>query len=666
MTNIEERDFLQRRITLLQNTLETMLKTRDVPELFALSNEDFKTLGSYMPDYVMLVDPDGVITYVNRTLRGLKVSEIIGESMFKFTDPKNLPIVNKAFAAVRTTLEPVQYEHEVNLGEESVWMLARLIPILKDGTIEKLLAIVTDISKQHETAQQLLISRQRLRLMIESTPLAAVVWDKQYRTVEWNHAAEAIFGWSREEAIGVEFTKLIVPAGEEESRIRQFNHAINTGLIEKYPPYLNQTKSGELITCEWWSNTVRNAAGEVTGIASFGQDVSKKLQAEKDLQEAKAQAEASARAKSLFLANMSHEIRTPLNGIIGLLELAQDQAMSEPVSETLQLIRQSTQILLGIVNDILDFSRIENGAVTLEFAPTNINAVLTNVHALMQPLARKKNLQFTISPIAVNNSWLLADAKRLSQIIGNLVANAVKFTEQGSVHIDVTLTSENDTDAPMLLNVGVIDTGIGIAPDKLDHIFQDFAQQDATITRRFGGSGLGLTISQRLAHLMEGKITVSSVEGQGSRFQLQLPVQPCAAPEQQLGIDAVCERNYQRRALVVDDNSINLMVAEKMLQKLGITTVTAHSGQQALDVLGEDRHFDVMLLDVQMPDLDGITVCKRIRKNGLDAATLPILAITANVLADERQRCLQAGMNGFIAKPFTLLHLANELDRWLL
>jgi len=666
MTDAEDKDFLHQRIALLQNTLEALLKTRDAPELFALSNDDLKVLGVHMPDYVMLMNPDGVITYVNRTLRGLKISEVIGESMFKFANPKNVPIMDAALARLRSTLQPVQYEHEVCVGEESVWMLARVIPIVKQGTIDKLLAIVTDISQQHETAQELFVSQQRLRLMIESTPLAAVVWDRNYRTVEWNHAAEAIFGWTREEALGVEFTKLIVPTGEEETRRKQFDYAMDTGLIQKYPPYLNQTKSGELIVCDWWSNTVRNASGEVIGVASFGQDVTRKLQAEKDLQEAKAQAEASARAKSLFLANMSHEIRTPLNGIVGLLELAQDQPMSDPLADTLQLIRQSTQILLGIVNDILDFSRIENGAVTLELAPTDINALLTNVHALMQPLARKKNLLFTMSPVTAGYHWLLADAKRLSQIIGNLVANAVKFTEQGSVQIEACVTPATTADAPATLRIAVSDTGIGIAPDKLDHIFRDFAQQDETITRRFGGSGLGLTISQRLAQLMDGRITVTSTQGQGSQFQRELQVKHCPSPIEQQGNATVCERNYQRRALVVDDNSINLMVAEKMLHKLGMTTVSANNGREALEVLDNDKRFDVMLLDVQMPDLDGITVCKRIRSNGVDAATLPVLAITANVLADERQRCLQAGMNGFIPKPFTLLQLANELDRWLL
>jgi two-component system, sensor histidine kinase len=666
MTDADETDFLQRRIVLLQNTLDTMLNTRDVPGLFALSNGDLKALGAYMPDRVILMDPDGVITYINRTIRGLKISEIIGERLQKYAHPENIATLNNAIAEVNATLQPVQYELEVHIDSNSAWLLTRLIPIIDTGVITKLLAIVTDITVQHETARKLLLSQQRLSLIIESTPLAAVVWDRNYRCTEWNHAAEAIFGWTREEALGVEFTRLIVPESEWDSRKYQFDCALTTGAIHKYPPYLNQTKSGELITCEWWSNTVKNAVGEVIGIASFAQDVTKKLQAEKDLQEAKAHAEASARAKSLFLANMSHEIRTPLNGIVGLLELAQDQPMSEPLADSLQLIRQSTQILLAIVNDILDFSRIENGAVAIESAPTDINAVLTNVHALMQPLARKKNLQFTMTPVAAGCSWLLSDAKRLSQIIGNLVANAVKFTEQGRVHIEANVTPAVAAGAWQTLSVAVTDTGIGIAADKLHHIFQDFAQQDETITRRFGGSGLGLTISQRLARLMDGEIKVVSTPGQGSRFQLELQVQGCAAPDEPQGTNIVCERNYRRHALVVDDNRINLMVAEKMLQKLGITTVTAHNGQDALNALHEGNNFDIMLLDVQMPDLDGITVCQRIRANGLDARTLPILAITANVLADERQRCLQAGMNGFIGKPFTLLQLANELDRWLL
>ena len=664
MSNANDKDYLLRRIELLEHTIETLRASREAPALFMLNNEDLRALSDHMPDQLMLLSPDGVILYCNHTIANLQLSQVIGKRVHDFIDGDNQTIFEDALQRANLSQQPVHYEINVSFAARTHHMFTRLIPMLEQGRVEKILAIVTDVSQQHETQQQLLLSQQHLRLMIESTPLAAIVWDRNYRTIEWNSAAEAIFGWRRDEALGVEFTRLIVPPQEWNTRLRQFDDAIACGAIEKYPPYANQTKSGELIICEWWSNTVKNAQGETIGIASFAQDVTQKLAAERELQLAKAQAESSARAKSLFLANMSHEIRTPLNGIIGLLELTQDQPMSPSLADTLQLIQQSTQILLGVVNDILDFSKIENDAIVLEQAALDINAVLHNVHALMQPLAHKKQLQFSLAPLPAQQGWIIGDAKYLNQIIGNLVANAVKFTDQGSVHIAAQITRDDNTSGELV--VAVTDTGIGIAADKLDHVFRDFAQQDETITRRFGGSGLGLTISQRLARLMNGSIEVDSTPAHGSQFRLRLPIRFATAQTGKATRHAILVRNYAASALLVDDNPINLQVAEKMLQRLGIRVTALLGGAEAIALLQQEQRFDIMLLDIQMPELDGISVCRHVRAQGIDVKRLPIIAITANVLAEERQRCLDAGMNGFIGKPFTLAQLVQALDPWLL
>jgi len=676
MSHANEKDELLQRIALLEHTIATLQGTHDGPALLMIDNEDLQSLSSHMPDQIVLVSPDGIILYCNRTIANLQLSEVIGKHLQDFVGSDNRQNLEDALRRAQQDQLPLHYEIDVSFDARTFRMLTRLIPMIKHGVVEKILAIITDVSQQHETQQQLQLSQQYLRMMVESTPLAAIVWDREYRTIEWNSAAEKIFGWRRDEALGVEFTCLIVPPQEWATRLQQFDNALNAGFIEKYPPYANQTKSGEIVFCEWWSNTVRNAQGEVIGIASFAQDVTQKLFAERELKLAKAQAESSARAKSLFLANMSHEIRTPLNGIIGLLELVQEQPMPEGLTETLQLIQQSAGILLGVVNDILDFSKIDNDAVVLEQAPLDINAILANVHGLMQPLAHKKRLLFSLAPLTSHAGWILGDAKYLTQIIGNLVANAVKFTDQGSVRISTEIKPIDSTHGSLFLDstddsagelvVAVTDTGIGIATEKLEHIFRDFAQQDETITRRFGGSGLGLTICQRLALLMNGRIEVESIPGEGSQFRLSLPVTFTTAQTGNTSSRAVTARNYGARALVVDDNPINLRVAEKMLQRLGMTVTALQRGIDAVNLIDSGVHFDIMLLDIQMPELDGISVCQLVRTHGIDANRLPIVAITANVLAEERQRCLDAGMNGFLGKPFTLAQLVAALDPWLL
>ena len=630
-----------------------------------LTTDEQKLLIDLIPDMLMLVTPaDGRIVYSNRAPAGMTPGQLIGRDYLSLGCEKSRPQMAEALAVATERLQICELEVEIRLGGESRWTLIRLLPVVRDGRPFYLLVTHIDIAPLKNLIGELKQSRQRLSDHLEQTPLAAMMWDADQITVEWNPAAESMFGYRREEAIGRPFTELIVPRAEWENRRRQFASAIASGEIDKYPPYPNCTKDGRIIVCEWFSTTIRNAAGDVVGIASLAQDVTAKLQAEKELQLARLEAEASARAKANFLANMSHEIRTPMNGIMGMIELLADDGLSASQQAKLEIIQQSTHTLLNILNDILDFSKIEADAMVIEQIPVDINYLLRQVVELMRPATEKKQLQLSWQPLQESYSQVLGDPNRITQILGNLISNAVKFTEHGSICIETCAIPQGD--GRLMLEVAVTDTGIGIAAHDLERIFDDFSQADASITRRYGGTGLGLTICQRLAQLMGGEIRASSELGNGSCFVFAWPAEPAQRLPAHKDVPAPPTlQQYRHTVLLVDDNEVNLKVGAKMLEKLGLAVHCARNGQQALQQLQQGPVVDLVLMDIHMPEMNGVEATRAIRGLGGRLAELPVVAVTANVLDEEKQHCLRAGMDGFLGKPFSLAELNRTLARWL-
>jgi signal transduction histidine kinase/ActR/RegA family two-component response regulator len=391
---------------------------------------------------------------------------------------------------------------------------------------------------------------------------------------------------------------------------------------------------------------------------------------EQKVAERTAQLIAASAAKSQFLAHMSHEIRTPMNGILGMTQILERDTLGPEQKAMVRQIRESGNSLLYIINDILDFSKIEAGQLRMDSQPFELPQVLDRLSNLLQPGAAAKGLQFDIEAPTPTPPLLLGDPLRLEQVLINLVGNAVKFTETGGVTLAVLPLSANaDT---VGLRFEVRDTGIGIDREALANLFQPFSQADASITRRFGGTGLGLVISKRLVELMGGQLHVDSESGQGSTFwfDVALPratlettaaIQPAEAQTQQIGPQLA-----GLKVLAVDDNRINLMVLEKALQREGATVTLAADGHQALQILREKiGDFDVVLMDIQMPVMDGLTATREIRLDPM-LARVPVVALTAGVLAEEREAARAAGMDAFLTKPLDLRQMLDTLVPYLL
>ena len=381
-----------------------------------------------------------------------------------------------------------------------------------------------------------------------------------------------------------------------------------------------------------------------------------------ELRRARDLARASADAKGDFLATMSHEIRTPLNGVLGMTDLLLDTPLNDEQREHVQTVRACGDHLLTVINDVLDFSKLESGKVSLEQLPTDLEDLVSQVRKVCAPNAVAKGLEFRTEWDAQAGLRRLGDPTRIRQALLNFVSNAIKFTASGAVTLRVRAPAATNA-APARVRFEVQDTGIGLTPAQIQGLFQRFSQADSSTTRRFGGSGLGLAITRRIVELMGGTVGVDSVPTQGSTFWFELPMAEAAAAAvaakaQQGGTTANSLNGL--RVLVAEDNTVNQLLARRLLARLGCSVVFAANGVEAVAAFSA-QPFDAILMDCQMPDMDGYEATRRIRALGPLGATIPIIALTASALDSDREHCRLAGMSDFLSKPFVAAELEAVL-----
>lgn len=522
---------------------------------------------------------------------------------------------------------------------------------------------VFNSQKEMEMKAKIREQETRIQIMLDATPVCCTIWDENYTLIDCNQECIRFFNFAGKQEFIENFNRLIPkyqPDGElslteHQNKLKQ---AFETGqeTYEWHYQNLNQ----ELIPCEIILKRFKYKNSNI--IVCYSRDlreeksmVTRLKNKQKALIDAKLQSERAAKAKSDFLAVMSHEIRTPLNVIINVFGFLTETDLEDKYRDFVEKGISSTTLLLHTINDILDYSKIEAGQLNIEHIPLSLEELSKNIYNLFTLQMNQKGIDYRIDKDpAIEDSWL-GDAIRIMQILTNLISNAYKFTEKGSIIIRIRKVSDNtvcDTKIA-LLSFEVIDTGIGITEEQLENIFNPFIQADSSTTRKYGGTGLGLSISKNLAELMQGQLTCTSKQGEGSNFKLEIPLEynEQTAPDKAKQAKQVDDNKLKNLSvLLVEDNAVNTMIATELLKRKEIIVDTAVNGIEAIQKASKNS-YDIILMDVQMPGMDGVTATKHLRQD-LELVT-PIIAMTANVLEEDKKLYIESGFNGHVGKPIT-------------
>jgi len=497
---------------------------------------------------------------------------------------------------------------------------------------------------------QLDLERDALFLtsVVENIPYMIFVKDAEtLRFVRVNRAAEELLGLSRAEMLG-KGDHDFFPTSEADFFTQADRDVLASKVPREIPEEPIETLSRGSRILHTRKIPILDAAGEPRYLLGISLDITEAKRVQDELHRAKEAAEAASRAKSEFLARMSHEIRTPMNAIIGLTELSLDSNPSDEIAEYLEVSLRSAESLLHVLNDVLDFSKVEAGKLSLETIPFDLAEVVRSTVSAFSASASARGLDLRVDFSPAVPRTVSGDPARVRQVLTNLLDNAIRFTESGAVRVAVHPGAGPDRTA---VEFSVSDTGIGIVPEKQALIFEAFTQADGSTTRKYGGTGLGLTISARLVEMMGGRLAVESIPGAGSTFRFTIPLAPAPSVGTLEEPVAPAKPLPRLRILVAEDNQVNRMLVTRVLEKHGHEVLAAGDGREVLEIL-ERSPVDVVLMDLEMPHLGGTETVARIReRERAGAKKTIIIALTAHALPGVRERCLAAGMNGYIAKP---------------
>lgn len=506
---------------------------------------------------------------------------------------------------------------------------------------------------------------RQLALVAENAKDSIIITDSDGMVLWVNKAFCELTGYRREEVLGRKPGHLLQGPETDPAAVEAIGEALAGGQ-RTYAKILNYTKTRQTYWVEMDIVPVIGNDGQVEKFIAIERDVTERTNLEKAREDALEAAESAARSKSQFLAMMSHEIRTPMNGVLGTLGLLDEMTMPDEQRELVAVARESGEFLLTILNDILDFSKLEAGKLQLEDVAFNLRQLIRGTVSICSAQAKAKRLTLTSDIAPQAPEYIIGDPGRIRQMLLNFLSNAIKFTEKGSVFLHVDARPSSGGQIGVCFSVE--DTGMGIPDEKRNLLFQDFSQVDSSTARRFGGTGLGLAITKLLAQQMGGRVWCDSAVGKGSTFYFAAPFK--SATKAEIECDSVQADGSMTldqgnlKVLLAEDNRTNQMIAQSMLRGLGCRVDVAGNGLEAVQAVSE-RHYDLILMDIQMPDLDGVDATRRIRGRDDAMATIPIIALTANVMAEEKMTYLDAGMNDFIAKPVNKGLLVGAINRVL-
>lgn len=648
----------------------------DAEKALSLSEERFTSFMEYTPAIAWMKNDKGQYAYVNHAFS--KKFGISNEDAFNKKDEDLLPL--------EYANEIDMYDKRVANGESLELYSSIPTPdgLMRDWWIIKfpiqsangetfICGLAHDITDKRKAERALEESERRYRLISENSHDLIRLHDLEGKCLFISPSIRSLAGYEPQELLGHHNTEFVHPEDMQLLR-RNFNKIIEENEDAVTFECRFRKKDNSYIWIETVTQPIVNTAGEVVQVLSVSRDVSKRKETEIqleqnalslqqiniELQKAKETAEESARIKEEFLANTSHEIRTPMNAILGLTRILLDSPLNEEQRQYLKAIETSGDTLLIVINDILDLSKIEAGKLQLEEIPFDLEESINFACELLKPKAIEKNINLSCS-IREKLPEVIGDPVRLNQILLNIIANAIKFTHVGGVMVSAEHIGRTGDFHEIQFNIS--DTGIGIPQGKLNTIFQSFTQVSSSTARKYGGTGLGLAIVKRLLEMQNGSISVESTEKIGSTFtfNIRYKAREGIFADTNASADERKELRIAKKGLLVEDNPINQMVAKQVLLGFGMKIDSVASGEEAIARLATDS-YDIIFMDIQMPGLDGYQTTEYIRRNGTEEnKNIPILAMTANATSGEAEKCINAGMNAYISKPFDTDNLYNTI-----
>ncbi len=650
--------------------IEDVAASRKTEKDFQESKELFKTVFNNSAVAIVVADQKEKIIAWNpfsEIMLGLTQQDLFNKpikELFPVRELKKLNALSSRYKDIISDIETRVFKKDKNVLEVNL-SLSRIRD--NTGKVIGSIRIMHDMTKQKDAERKIKESENKIRTILDNSAIAITLTDEKERLVTWNQYTEKILGMHKGDLFQRPISSLY-PSNEWEkirgANIRQSgsSHHIETKVIRK---------DGKVIDVELSVNVLKDSNNKVAGSVGIMQDITKQKRAQQNLLQAKKAAEDASSAKTMFLANMSHEVRTPMNTIMGMVDLTLDTDLSEEQRDNMLTIKNAADILLGLLNDILDLSRVEAGKIQLEQIELNLRNIVQSVCKGLAVLARNKGLRLEWEVADNVPRIIFADPVRIRQVLVNLINNAIKFTFKGSIVTKVRAVSKTDSECD--LEFSVADQGVGIPQNKVDKIFDVFTQADASTTRRFGGTGLGLSICRKLVEMMGGGIWVESEEFKGSTFlftgKLKIAVGSAEVDGEESIEDALIDALPKKQLkhlsiLLAEDNIVNQKIAVRMLEKRGWEVKAASNGKQVLELLDKED-FDLILMDAQMPVLDGFEATKMIRKREeASGGHIPIIALTARVMAGDRKKCLDSGMDGYVSKPIDRKKLYEAVENF--